>query len=332
VRVRFIVFGAGGIGCTIGARLHQSGHDVLLIARGRQFDALRDSGLTLRTPGGDHHFDLPVVSHPSDVRFTTDDVVFLTMKTQDTEAALRDLELAAGPDIPVICAQNGVENERLASRRFRNIYAMLVALPATFLEPGQIIASAAPLTGALHAGRYPSGVDDTIATVCSALDSSNFTSEPDPAVMRLKYRKLLLNLGNGVELATHRLSWGASGTIGEFTAALREEGLRCFAAAGIDSAPADEYETRVISRYKAQPVGGEARSASSTWQGVLRGNTIVESDYLNGEIVLLGALHGVPTPYNTAVRRAAVVAAAAGPDAPAHSLEALLDDVRKLGG
>lgn len=330
--MRFIIFGAGGIGCTIGARLHQSGHNVVLVARGRQYEALRDSGLTLRTPAGDYHFQLPVVSHPSQLTFTDADVVFLTMKTQDTEAALRDLELAAGPDIPVICAQNGVENERLAARRFSHVYAMLVALPATFLEPGEVIASAAPLTGALHAGRYPEGVDDTITAVCAALDESNFSSEADPEVMRLKYRKLLLNLGNGVELATHRLSWGASGAIGEFTAALREEALRCYSAAGIESTSADEYEARVISRYKAQPVGGEARSASSTRQGVLRGNSVVESDYLNGEIVLLGALHGVPTPHNSAVRRAAVLAAAAGPDAAPHSLEALLEDVRKLGG
>ena len=44
---------------------------------------------------------------------------------------------------------------------------------------------------------------------------------------------------------------------------------------------------------------------------------------LNGEIVLLGALYGVPTPYNSVVRRMAVAAAKGGSDAVPHSLEAL---------
>ena len=42
---------------------------------------------------------------------------------------------------------------------------------------------------------------------------------------------------------------------------------------------------------------------SSGWQSVMRGTGSIEADYLNGEIVLLGRLHGVPTPYNEAVRR-----------------------------
>ncbi|MCZ6889637.1 MAG: ketopantoate reductase family protein, partial [Gammaproteobacteria bacterium] len=35
---------------------------------------------------------------------------------------------------------------------------------------------------------------------------------------------------------------------------------------------------------------------------VMRGTGDIEADYLNGEIVLLGRLHGVPTPANRAVQ------------------------------
>ncbi|MYE83629.1 MAG: ketopantoate reductase family protein, partial [Gammaproteobacteria bacterium] len=47
--MRFIIYGAGGIGGTIGARLHLTGHDVLLIARGAHLDALRTDGLRFIT-------------------------------------------------------------------------------------------------------------------------------------------------------------------------------------------------------------------------------------------------------------------------------------------
>ncbi|MGH2632186.1 MAG: ketopantoate reductase family protein, partial [Tepidiformaceae bacterium] len=271
-----------------------------------------------------------VVGHPRELDFRDDDVVILTMKTQDTEAALRDLELSAGTAIPVICAQNGVENERLAARRFANVYAMLVALPATFLTPGEVIASGAPLSGALHCGCYPGGVDATIVAVAADLRESHYRCDSVGDAMRFKYRKLMFNLGNGLEVITSGTAWGATGALGDFTARLRDEAAACYAAAGIEAMPADEYTERVSSHYRAQPIDGQPRSGSSTRQSVLRGHTTVEVDYLNGEIELLGKLWGVPTPHNTVVRREAVAAAArgAGEGRPIEELLALVERER----
>ncbi len=310
--MRFIIYGAGGIGGTIGARLFETGHDVVLIGRGEHLEAIRREGLRFRTPESDAHIPIPAVSHPREVDWQRGDVVLLTMKTQDTEGALRDLESVAGPDVPVFCAQNGVENERLAARRFANVYAMLVALPATFLVAGEVIASASPLSGCLHAGRYPGSVDSVVSEVCAALATSRFHAEPCDDVMALKYRKLVLNLGNGVELITGQPGWSPEGETQELVHALREEAMACYSAAGIASTPPDEYVERVTRHYRAMPVGGEARTGSSTLQSVLRGRPTNEVDYLNGEIVLLGSLHGVPTPFNSAVRTLAAKMAATG--------------------
>jgi 2-dehydropantoate 2-reductase len=303
--VRFIIYGAGGIGGTIGGRLAMNGHDVVLICRGDHLAACRAGGLLLRTPDGDHRASIPAVGHPSEVDWRAGDVVFLCMKTQDTGAALRELEAAAGPDVPVFCAQNGVENERLASRRFRNVYATLVALPATFLVPGEVIASAAPLSGCLHSGVYPRGTDATTEAVCAALASSRFHAEPSADAMELKYRKLLLNLGNGVEVIVGQSAWGAPGPLGDFVAELRREAIACYEAAGIVATPQEDYVERVTRHYRAQAVGGEARNGSSTLQSILRGHDTTEVDYLNGEIVLLSRQTGVPAPLNAAVREIA---------------------------
>ena len=308
--MRFIIYGAGGVGGSIGGRLHLSGHDVVLIARGNHLEALKERGLRLRTPDGDYQLPIPAVASPAEIDFRADDVVFLTMKTQDTEAALRALELAAPASVSIVCAQNGVENERLAARRFANVYAMLVALPATHLEPGEVVASAAPLTGALHAGRYPSGIDGTIEAVCAALRASNFIADAVPEPMKLKYRKLQLNLGNGLEVVVGQRAWGAGGAMGDVAAKLREEAAACYGAAGIAWTDPHEYQQRVIDHYRSQPIDGQERGASSTWQSVMRGHSTIEVDYLNGEICLLGRLHGVATPYNDLVRRQAVAMAA----------------------
>jgi len=52
-------------------------------------------------------------------------------------------------------------------------------------------------------------------------------------------------------------------------------------------------------------VPGVAPFASSTNQSLERGTGSVETDWLNGEIVLLGRLHGVSTPANEAMTQLA---------------------------
>ena len=54
---------------------------------------------------------------------------------------------------------------------------------------------------------------------------------------------------------------------------------------------------------KMSPIAGQRRGGGSTWQSLARGMPTVETDYLNGEITLLGRLHGVPAPANAAMQR-----------------------------
>ena len=51
-------------------------------------------------------------------------------------------------------------------------------------------------------------------------------------------------------------------------------------------------------RWGVRDIDGRSRAGSSTWQSLARGTGALETDYLNGEIVLQGRLHGVPTPLN----------------------------------
>ena len=248
--------------------------------------------------------DIPAVAHPRDLEFTADDVVILTMKSQDTEAALDDLRAVASDDVVLVCGQNAVDNERMASRRFHHVYGMLVVVPATFLEPGVVILNAHPVGGVLDTGRFPSGVDETAAQICRDLTASGFSAEPQHEVMELKYAKLLRNLGNAV----HALCRPDADSV-ELVQGLRAEAERCFRAAGISFASAERFAERA-GQLTPGAVAGEERSGSSSWQSLARGTGSIEADFLNGEIALLGALHGIPTPLNRAVQTLAMRAAA----------------------
>lgn len=296
--MQYVVYGAGAIGGIIGARLSEQGHDVVLICRGAHLDTVRRDGLTLKTPDGTANFRVRAVAHPAEIDLAPDDVIFLAMKTQDTEGALRDLAAVAPPEIMIVCAQNGVDNERMASRRFSRVYGMLVFMPGTFLEPGLIINHSAGAWGVLDAGRYPAGTDAAIERVSADLIAAGFSSRAVPSIMRWKYAKLLGNLNNAFVAAC-----GTDARAPEFTDAVRAEALACYAAAGIDCASDEEMqERRRASGMRYGPVEGAARDGGSSWQSLARGLPTIETDYLNGEIVMLGRLHGVATPCNLALQ------------------------------
>jgi 2-dehydropantoate 2-reductase len=303
--MRFVVYGAGAIGGAIGAGLHRSGHDVALIARGRQLQALQARGVTVQTPAGEVHADVRAVGAPSELAFTAQDVVVLAMKSQDTAHALDALAQAARPDVAVVCAQNGVENERLALRRFARVYGMFVWAPAQLLEPAVIQVFSAPALGVLDLGRAAGGSDERAQEIARALSAAGFASRPDAEIMRWKYGKLLSNLANAVEALL-----GPDARGGEFVRLAREEALRCYAVAGIRYADREEIAARAAGNEALQPVDGRARSGGSTWQSLARESGSVETAYLNGEIVLLGRTHGLATPVNGALAELALRAAA----------------------
>jgi 2-dehydropantoate 2-reductase len=250
----------------------------------------------------------------------------MAMKTHGAEAALAAL-VAHAPGVTVACAQNGIENERLALRRFADVQAICVMLPAVFLEPGVVDAFGQPHNAILDLGRYPFGVDDSSTALASVLEASGLASRARPDVMRWKHTKLLANLRNVIDALIDDQQADATR---QLASAARAEGIACLDAAGLARASDVEVaERRTV--MKAAPIPGRDRRGSSTYQSFARGDSANEVDWLNGEIVLLGRQHGVATPVNamlSALARDAAVSGRAPRSIPiAEVLDRLSDGV-----
>lgn len=300
--MRIVILGAGAIGGVVGGLLARANRDVLLLARGAHLAAIRETGLRVESPDGAFVVHPPVADRVDAWR--ADDLVVLATKTQDAAAALR--QLAAPPEIPIACFTNGVEAERIALRHARDVYGACVMMPATYLSPGLVQVWAAPIPGLIDLGRYPDGTGAHVDELAGELVVAGFSVETRSNIMKWKRGKLLSNLMNGAEALT-----SPAARTSVLAERAKAEARACFAAANLACSSETEDAARRAG-FASKPIEGSVRSGGSTWQSLARGATTLETDYLNGEIAMLGRLNNVPTPVNEALQRLAAEAAAAG--------------------
>src|SRR5680860_260226 len=217
---RYIIIGTGAIGGSIGGRLAQCDLSVVWVARGPHAQALRTSGMLLRSPDETITVRARVAEGPDDVDLAVDDVLVLATKTHQATAALATWSVApvvrngevvgtAGELLPILTALNGVAAERMALRWFRRVLGVCVWLPAMHLEPGEVIIRMSPRSGMLHVGRYPAELvdradHDLLAVIRDDWGSAGFDIELPADVMPWKYRKLVGNVGNALQALVGR--------------------------------------------------------------------------------------------------------------------------------
>ena len=157
----------------------------------------------------------------------------------------------------------------------------------------------APLRGLLDVGRYPRGATAIDTALAEAFTVAGFGSEPRDDIMAYKRTKLLPNLTNALDAM---LGVGGRGhPLGE---AAQREAIAVYDAAGLSRAAHVDEDPRRKQMPRGE-IAGAKRTGGSTWQSLARGAHELETDYLNGEIALLGRLHGVPTPINDKLQRLA---------------------------
>jgi len=277
--VRYIIYGAGGIGSIMGGHLARTGHDVILIGRPGHVNIINRSGLRLITPTGTYILPIPAVTNPEQIDFVTSDVVLLCMKGQDIEQALGDLKKVV-KDIPIFCFQNGVRNEEIAVRYFSRVYGVMVRVGAVYLTDGEVIARRDP-PGWYIIGRYPNGSDGTTEIVAEALRTAGYYVKTTDNVMPYKWGKLMGNLGNAIGAITNG-DWESMRPIYR---AVFEEARDIVQRAGIEWISQEQVAKdwpEITMPLKGQ-INTEAQS--STWQSLARKQGSVETEFLNGEIV-----------------------------------------------
>jgi len=133
-----LVMGAGAVGGYFGGRIaEKTKTEVYLVARGNHLEKIKKDGLKILSPDSDAVLKLPATSDPAG--FPEPDLILFTVKSFDTDRAIRQIKPVAGKETIILTLQNGIENYRKLKSAFGdNALQGLCQIGAGLEKPGVI--------------------------------------------------------------------------------------------------------------------------------------------------------------------------------------------------
>ena len=294
--MKIAMMGSGGVGGYFGGRLATAGYEVSFIARGGHLAAMRESGLKIESGVA------PLLLNP--VRVTDDpasigpvDVVIVSVKLWDTEAAGRAIKPLIGKDTAVISLQNGVDGETILAGMLGPHHVMggIAQIGTKIARPGVIehVGTMQRLVfGELDGTRSARG--EALLAACL---ESGITAEISTDIVKTIWHKFVFLVGMSSVTTLIRKPIGPIrkdpdcralllGVMREVVAVGRKQGV------GLD---ADFAEQQI-----AFADGLPETMTTSMHHDFERGNRL-ELPWLAGTVVRFGRELGIDTPYCAAV-------------------------------
>jgi len=320
---RIVFVGAGALGGYVGGHLTRAGNDVTLIDPWPEHvDTMRKNGIQLSGTTAAEKHSVPVnVMHIIDVQGLVKqkpiDIVFMSVKSYDTEWATLMIRQYLAPDGFVVSLQNCINEERIAQHvgwgRTVGCIASLIAVE--LYEPGRVKRTV-PMGGDKHTvfrvgephGRSTRRVEE-IAEMLRVVDSAKVTTN----LWGERWSKLVVNsMRNGLSAATGL--WGNQRDALEVprwvSIRLGSEAVRVGQALGFQLERMQGMEPESLARAGeghrdalaeiTDIIVEDAKKRSadqrpSMAQDIAKGRR-TETDYINGFIAARGQEIGVPAP------------------------------------
>jgi 2-dehydropantoate 2-reductase len=320
-RLRVLSFGAGAIGTYIGGSLAWKGHQVTFIEQAQVVEELRQKGLRLDFGKyGDRgvkaivipSMEVGLYASLADVlRNGTFDVALFALKSFDTDSTLEGIRPFASQMPPVLCLQNGVENEA-------KIAAVLGPDNVLYGSVGSAIGRRA--AGDVVLEKYRGigiGAGNPLSLkLYRAFDEALLNPKLFPHPVDMKWSKMLgnqltsatsaiLNMTPDEVLADNALYDLEMAQLRETLAVMKALGIKAIDLPGTPTAKlalAVNLPRPIIQPLLIKFGGGSRGEKMPSFHIDLHGGRgKSEVEYLHGAVVRSGEKMGVPTPVNRAL-------------------------------
>jgi 2-dehydropantoate 2-reductase len=288
--MRIAVIGAGGVGGYFGARLQAAGADIWFVARGAHLAALQRGGLHLDSPKGNLH--LPQVNATNDPRAVGPvDLVLLTVKMYDLEAAAAALHPLIASETAVVTLQNGVEAVDIVARHVGRPHVVggVAYVAAVISEPGVIRHTS---LDALIVGELDGRRSERLKRFAESCLRAGFSARvSDHIEVDLWSKFSRLSVFSGMTAVT-RAPLGVLRSDPELFAMLQ---AACEETIGVGRARGVNLPDSLMDEIRQMVHSLPHHAKASMLEDLERGRPL-ELPWLSGGVVRLGSEAGVPTP------------------------------------
>ena len=148
--MKICIVGAGAIGGMLGVKLALSGHEVTLILRGANLEAVQQTGLTLIEENGNELVAKPAMATSDISRAGVQDMLILGMKAHQVAAVAADLPQLMHGATRVVTMQNGIP-----WWYFHKLPGGYAGRPVRAVDPDGVIAKHIPIDSVIGSVVYP---------------------------------------------------------------------------------------------------------------------------------------------------------------------------------
>jgi 2-dehydropantoate 2-reductase len=287
--MRILVVGAGAIGGYFGARLLQAGRDVTFLVRPRRAALLAQNGLHVRSPAGDVSVAAPATV-TADKLSDAFDLVVLSCKAYDLDAAVADLAPAIGPESAILPLLNGMRHMDMLEARFgaNAVLGGQCVISTTLNADGTIVHL--NTVHSLTFGERDGQASERANNIERAFIGVTFDAIASPNILQAMWEKWVVLASMAGVTSAMRAPIGVINRVAggrEFVLGLIDEVRGIAAAAGFPPTPAFLEETRAFLTNDQSP------QTSSMFRDIENGARI-EADQIIGDLLTRANGAGLP--------------------------------------
>ena len=276
---RYIIFGAGAVGSTIGGFLTLAVKEVVLIGRKTHIAAINRNGLQMNSYEKTWKVQTLAFDSIEQIQPQENDIIFLTVKTNNTQDAIFELAKKFPTSTPLFSFQNSVINEEIIASVFPKTYGGVVRMTSQLFKSGIINFRR---IGRLIVGKYPQGIDEIARKVTADLQEAGFDVSLSAKIMNDKWLKLALNATSIVTAIFSNPQIDGNET-NKIKIGILKEIDNVLKIAKIDSVPCSKKDKTIeamIAHFQkpARPYQPKIPVYNSTWQALVNKKPL-EADY-----------------------------------------------------
>ncbi|HZY31140.1 MAG TPA: ketopantoate reductase family protein [Candidatus Methylomirabilis sp.] len=173
--MRTVIVGAGGLGSVVGGYVAKAGYPVTLIARPAHVEAIRGNGLEIAGIDGRHLVkEVQATDDPKTV--TAAELLVLSVKTYDTEEALKGVAHLSGRIRCALSLQNGMLKDKALGVVFglESVIGATTMIGAALAGPGKALYTAPSIT---YVGEYDRRETDRVKAVAEMFGKAGLKTQ-----------------------------------------------------------------------------------------------------------------------------------------------------------